>query len=248
MPEYSKTKFLKNIVYLMKIKNVKIGELEEAAKVSAGYLSRLSKNNDDNSAPGIDTLTLMAKKLGVTITTLLYCDFTSLTDTEKYIQKFLTKMIEETTKLNGFEWEKETVSAVLNSHNHPLCAENFEGYADSVPYVYNSLFSENVCQLTLPIFKLTHRKNTFYISHIYLNLGNQQTDESYELYMFSNGELKKVCNSNKESKEEIRTLLASLYEAAKASSHNLKLDDDVKDCIDEFLDEDDSDNIDDLPF
>lgn len=247
MHEYSKNNLLKNIAYLMKIKNVKIGELEEAAKVSAGYLSRLRQNSADNAAPGLDTLILMADKLGVTITTLLYCDFNSLTDTEGYIQKFLTKLINETTKLNGFEWEKETASAVLSDIRHPLCIQQDLNFYRDKQTSYNSLFTDSECALAGPVFKLTNKNKTLYIAHILINLSNQSKDDSYELYLYMNNKLNKICNSNHEGKDEIKALLTSLYEAAEATSHNLKIDDNVKECIDEFLDDDTSD-IDDIPF
>lgn len=57
-----------NIDFLIKSENRKIGEVESKAGVSAGYISRTSK--DGGSRPGIDFIMNIAKVLHVSIDTL----------------------------------------------------------------------------------------------------------------------------------------------------------------------------------
>ena len=79
-----------NIDFLIKSENRKIGEVESEAGVSAGYISRTSK--DGGSRPGIDFIMNIAKVLHVSIDTLLKVDISSLTPTERYLISFLEKL------------------------------------------------------------------------------------------------------------------------------------------------------------
>ena len=63
---YDKTRCLNNIYALAKERGIKIGDLEESAGVSRGYLSRVAKP-DYQGSPPIEMLDAVAKQLGVGI-------------------------------------------------------------------------------------------------------------------------------------------------------------------------------------
>ena len=79
---FDKKILLENISYLLKEKEMKIGELEAAAKVSTGYISRITK--EENSKPGIEFIMNVAEVLNVGMDTLLKVDLSAQTPTEKY--------------------------------------------------------------------------------------------------------------------------------------------------------------------
>ena len=106
MKEFNKMLCLSNIYHLAKSKNIKIGDLESAAGVSAGYISRLNKA-DTKTSPSIEMLAVVADMLGVSLDALLYHDYESLTPTEKYVVDFLEKLRSKTHS-NEEIWRRET--------------------------------------------------------------------------------------------------------------------------------------------
>lgn len=106
MPEdFNRDRFFDNIAYLIKKNNLKIGELESSAGVSAGYISRASK--DDKSRPGVEFVMKVAELLGISVDTLLRADLTNTTPTEKYLLSFLGKLNKETIG-DKLEWTRES--------------------------------------------------------------------------------------------------------------------------------------------
>ena len=60
--DYSKKVLMDNIYYLAKKNNITLGKLEELVGLSAGYLSRLNRE-DNNSNPSIDVVSSFSKQL-----------------------------------------------------------------------------------------------------------------------------------------------------------------------------------------
>ena len=102
--EFEKEKLMKNINFLIKRKNMKIGELEAELGVSTGYLSRISKHDND-SIPNIDLIWKVAQKLEVSIDSLVGGEFESSNDNLLFIVNFLHSLIEDTDQ-HECEWEK----------------------------------------------------------------------------------------------------------------------------------------------
>lgn len=100
-----------NVDFLIKSENRKIGEVESDAGVSAGYISRTSK--DGGSRPGIDFIMNIAKVLHVSIDTLLKVDISSLTPTERYLISFLKKL-EHDTVHDLLAWERVSAESLNN--------------------------------------------------------------------------------------------------------------------------------------
>ena len=104
--EFDKRRCMSAIYAIAKEKGVKIGDLEKEANVSTGYLSKLNKE-ENTSSPSIELLVAVARVLGVTIDMLVYSEYEGLSSNEKYMLKFLDRLIKKT--LSGeLQWEKET--------------------------------------------------------------------------------------------------------------------------------------------
>lgn len=122
--EFNPKTLFDNIDFLIKNQNRKIGEVENEAGVSAGYISRTSK--DGGSRPGIDFIMKIAHVLHVSIDTLLKVDISSLTPTERYLISFLEKLEQDTTH-DLLDWDRLTAESLNNmdtdqngNTEHPL--------------------------------------------------------------------------------------------------------------------------------
>ena len=111
MIEFDKLQFAKNVSCLLKDKGIKIGDYEKSVGVSAGYLSRVSK--DDAIKPNIDFIVRTANLLDVSIDTLLEADLSDLSSTELLFLSFLHKLQSDTIG-EQLEWKRESAD-VLNS-------------------------------------------------------------------------------------------------------------------------------------
>lgn len=120
---FDKRLCMDNIYAIAKEKGIKIGNLEKAAGLSGGYLSKLSKEGN-TAVPGIDSLLLIAQTLGVSIDALLSVNYKELNNDEKYLIAFIEKLIRG-TESNMIAWEIEG-GAYLSTNNtggclhHPL--------------------------------------------------------------------------------------------------------------------------------
>ena len=119
MKDFAKDIFVDNLYFLIKKEGKKIGEFEEEAGVSAGYISRMGI--DINTKPGIDFVVKASNILNVSLDTLLGVDLSHLSGTEQYALKFLKKLKNDTEE-EKLIWEKEPPD-VLNA-----CEIDDEGY------------------------------------------------------------------------------------------------------------------------
>ena len=109
--KFDKKKCMSTIYAIAKEKGIKIGDLEKNAGASAGYLSKLS--SDGNTAtPSIELLLAIADNLGVTIDMLVKTEYDELSENEKYVLKFLDRLIKE-TKSGVLGWSKDTKNQLL---------------------------------------------------------------------------------------------------------------------------------------
>ena len=86
--EFNKQIFFDNITYLLKSKDMKIGDLENHAGVSIGYVSRINRD-DRNVKPSIEFVMKVAEFFEVNMETLVSIDLSKMTPTEKYILAFI---------------------------------------------------------------------------------------------------------------------------------------------------------------
>ena len=102
---YSKSLFINNVYFLAKARDVKIGELETACGVSAGYLARL-RQAEKNSAVGADFLLAAAEYLNVSVDALLTFDFPRASDAEIDLHRYLEKLTRE-TRSRKLLWQED---------------------------------------------------------------------------------------------------------------------------------------------
>ena len=126
--EFDRQKLLANISTLIQQKGMKIGELETSVGVSAGYLSRLSKE-DNKTIPALDVIWRIAKTLGVNIELLIDGNFDHATENIEYLRKFIQKLFEKTVA-GEMDWDSFNISAINAAlHN--------DGYVGIVEYNRN---------------------------------------------------------------------------------------------------------------
>lgn len=256
---FDKMKCIANIYSLAKQQGIKIGDLETEAGVSAGYLSRLNKK-DNNATPSIEFLFAIAKRLNVSLDLLINGNFEGLTSTEKYLLKFLNRLTTNTND-DDLDWDKESVYDLKGIYveengivHHPLFTikEEINSASDSLfdsrNLVYYSKFIEDEevyvagncykCQLT-------DSKNLLYIMR--LNIRNSEVafgDDFFEVYIVSNETVNSICCTH-QTREEISKQVEILYESVEIASANLKINSEARDIIDLYMLDDD---LPDLPF
>ena len=105
MNEFNKQRFYDNIEYLLKLRNMGVGEFETKAGVSTGYMARNKK--DEKSRPGIEFIMAAAQVLGVSMDALLTLDLNDLNPTEQYLLDFFCKLHNDTLE-DKLEWNRES--------------------------------------------------------------------------------------------------------------------------------------------
>ena len=102
---FNKPLFMKNIKALMTKTGVKIGQIEHEAQVSPGYLSRISKEGN-TSDPSLEFAITAADLLDVSVDYLLNGDAEAMTETDNYLAKFFTKVLNDTIS-DRILWDRE---------------------------------------------------------------------------------------------------------------------------------------------
>lgn len=120
---FDKNYFLYYLYFLAKERKVKIGDLEKAAGVSAGYLARLGKE-DNNSIPSVETVYKMAQSLGVTTDYFLHASDENLTPKEEQVLAFIDKIMKDTIE-KKITWILESRTFFIDNlenqyFEHPL--------------------------------------------------------------------------------------------------------------------------------
>ena len=108
--EFDRQKFLANIRALIRQRGMKIGELESNVDLSAGYLSRLER--DDNKAiPSVDVVWKIANELGVNIELLIEGNFDHSTENIEYIRRFVQSLFDRTVG-GELEWSSNNIGSI----------------------------------------------------------------------------------------------------------------------------------------
>lgn len=90
--------------------NVKIGQIEKAAGVRVGYMSRLEKE-DNLSEPAIEFVVTAARYFNVSLDLLISIDLSVLTESDRYVLNVLDKLKLDTIN-NKLKWDLETANAL----------------------------------------------------------------------------------------------------------------------------------------
>ena len=251
---FNRQQCLANINYLIKKKGEMVKNIEQAAGVSVGYLSRMNK--EDASKPlSMDFLLAISEALNLSLDALVKYDFTRMSPTEEYMIRFIDKLYTQTNS-NKISWEKETlmdlenVSAYSGSDgttSHPLIfsagLDPDKRTFDGCNY-YKSYFSSD--GLVYPNDNFYHATvNGFpiYITNVFRP--NQNLPD-YELYIVSRSEygeltntmfysIEPLCSSVEANTPDLRDALKRLYDAIYLASRSVKISAFARDFIENYL-------------
>lgn len=184
--ELNRSRVLKNINYLMKANNMKVGELEERADISTGLISRIAKEGSTVKM-SVEFLASIAKVLGVSVDALIGIDFDGLTPSDTKLIEFLEKMTRK-VEHDKILWDKETlndldnvrISADKSITSHPLF-KVVEGFPGDYSAKYVSGFTKNGdAELCGPIYNYC-LKDYFYVflAQVRYDYGDEV---QYEMY------------------------------------------------------------------
>ena len=258
--EFDKKRCMSAIYAIAKEKGVKIGDLEKEANVSTGYLSKLNKE-ENTSSPSIELLVAVARVLGVTIDMLVYSEYEGLSSNEKYMLKFLDRLIKKT--LSGeLQWEKETKKQLLNLEcgydlsgeayvRHPLFTvtetpAGGEGKFYLTPCYCSRFFPEGDTLIAGDGFHaaLSPSDAELYIMKVDNEIANMEIGyDQFEVYLVNGGSVKPLGCSDFVCGEVSRQI-QNLYKVIVDADSNLGINDEVKGIIDLYM----MDGDEELPF
>ena len=259
MKESVKRTCISNIYFLAKRNGIKIGDIEARAELSAGYISRLSK--EDNKTPlSLDMVLAASELFEVSVESLLTCNFEAMTSTQDFLLRFIDKLITD-TEMNKLRWNCETAD-FLNSMEcdingqvpHPLFdyietwTPGETEYPDKISRaVFASRAFGNTTVISDNCFNLKMKNcSTLYIMKVKDDDGRRNSREAIEFWMFKSGHgrLEYLCD---DSDDILRDSIDRLYEVLQEDAKHPKMDDSVKSAIDAFMN-DDLGSDDDTPF
>ena len=232
---YEKRRCLENIYSLAKLKNIKIGDLEEQAGVSKGYLSRINKE-DSTSSPTVELLDSIARQLGVGIDYLVNFSHEDLTPNEQLVFQFIDKLTRMT--LSGkLEWLMET-RAILTADNadnvvNPLVSIMKERDNEGEVYdthVYSSaILDDGNARVSGPCYYAKVKGGaTIFLNLVTYTVPNESARFGYveekgivEVYLHS-GTVQPICSTFYVA-DDIKKAVDNLYEAASSTPSKISL-------------------------
>lgn len=243
MSNFSKILLGKNIRFLATKKGIKVGDIENEAGVSAGYVSRLANEDNKNSFPIMDLLFLISKKFEVSVNTLLSVDFSSLTPNEILLSQFFDKLSNDTEN-NALVWELESQATLDNCRQnggHPLFFAT-EQNNPNTDYFYHSAFDSNVL-VCGDCYKVVVGNKWLYMMSVQKEGDSSTGIELYFVSVHYNGyiQTEPICSVCQES--ALYPQINDLRNAAAESSRHVKLSDSVRSTINEYLSVQNSEDI-----
>ena len=258
MFQFDKSKCLGNIYHLVKERGLKIGDLEDQAGVSIGYLSRLNKE-DNKSTPGIEFLLAVAQVLNVSLEGLLMCDYAELSHDERKSMDFLTKLLTD-TQASEILWRKNSRSELFNLEHddfgdvyatHPLMEPFDDESEPELTTRFVSKYHPDWCAWITECFEtyISDDVRLFLVATDFIAFQSEQV-KGYELYMQVRGKVVPICYTVENEETPFYPLLNSLITSAKESASHVHLDEDARSAIDSYLGIDQFEffNDNDVPF
>lgn len=241
---FDKNVCISNIYYIAKQKGIRIGDIEAAAGVSTGYISRLNKE-DNKAVPGVDFLVSVAEMLEVSLESILRCDYKMLTEDEQRVVNFQNKLIQQTLSYE-LAWKKQSHLDITAMHysdddncyypEHPLMTRQLSDETDDGSAVfYSSFYPDHVSKIRRIYVTTLNNVTNLYILEI--ECETHQQDEAfavYEMYMAKYDKLP-VCCARKDSVSAFIPLFESLFTAVENSSSHMHLTSAARDILDAYI-------------
>ena len=235
MAEFNKKLFFKNVYQLIDEMKFKVSDFEKQIGVSKGYLSRLS-SCDSNINMTIDLAYKIANTLETTVETLNSHNMTTTSKDKKYTLRILYAICEK-TESGKFVWIRENDSnfkgTPVKNHIHPLAQIDKENHL-----CYYSRFVYDIhkydAKLIGGCYKCIIDKNTIlYLTRVkYMCM---EDAHAFELYIFTNSKLKKLCHAVEGRDKTFKVGLQRLDDAIYESLESETIEKEIKDTLDKLL-------------
>lgn len=251
-----------NISYLIKEQGKKVGEVETQAGVSAGYISRNSK--DSNSKPGIDFLFRVSEILNTSIDTIVKIPLSELTPTERYLVSFFEKLKADTAA-DKILWERESKEYLnqlepdINGFvQHPLFSyqtcyvpseTDYPDQVDRTVFVSKTFGSQTVINGDCYNVRLKNGVRLYLMNIVKIvHQVNDSDAAAFEAWMMDNSGGQCLCGTQND--QFLADLLIDLYNTVHEVLRHPQLSNSFRCAIDAFMNDDISDDsgTDDYPF
>lgn len=244
MKKYDRIRLIENIQRVAKEKNVKIGDMEEKAGTSTGFISRLKKD-DQKGNFNVDLLCSVAEDLDCTLDYLVYAGEEGLTDNEKFMLEFIDKLTRDTNQYET-EWSmmEPSIKDKYYIFEHPLfrkidgCVEDPDGnFHYPQEMVYDSRFVDNASIAGNCFYTML---DDFHQAKVYVMKVSEYVDmfknnEIIEIYIIEkNGTIRTVACS-KFACDEVKAAIENLYKSISDARSHLTVDSRVKSIIGEYM-------------
>ena len=248
-----------NISYLIKEQGKKVGEVETQAGVSAGYISRNSK--DSNSKPGIDFLFRVSEILNTSIDTIMKIPLSELTPTERYLVSFFEKL----KAADKILWERESKEYLnqlepdINGFvHHPLFSyetcyvpseTDYPDQVDKTVFVSKTFGNQTVINGDCYNVRLKNGVRLYLMNIVKIvHQVNDSDATALEAWMMDNSGGQCLCGTQND--QFLADLLIDLYNTVHEVLRHPQLSNSFRCAIDAFMNDDISDDsgTDDYPF
>ena len=260
---FNKSVCFSNIRELLKDNpDVKIGQIERDAGIRLGYMSRLEKE-DNTAEPSVEFIVTAAKLLNVSVDTLISFDIAGLTPTEKYLVNFVEKLKTDTMadKLN---WnvisknEMDRYETDINGNSlHPLLTMetiyvpsgcDYPEQYDTNMYVSKTFDLETDIYGDCYDLRMKNGSKLYLMNVAKTKKRTSDVQESViEAVMYVPGGKRQVLATTKDE-YPIGELLKNLYKVVKEHMKHPQVNKDAMYAINAFMNDDLSDDPDELPF
>ena len=184
--EFDNTMLARNINYLCKKNNIRIGDLERILGISTGYISRTAKEKSGKRM-SIDIAWRIARIFSVTLTALIETDLQVPNQNTALVSQFLDKL-KARTERNDIEWEN--LGGPMCKFDRRLAGmEIFQEESDDVVYRPAHLNSERrfsraddvyACKgvdpeglLIMVAYSMDERESSYHIDFYFLRPNNR---------------------------------------------------------------------------
>lgn len=230
--EFDKVKLMNNINALIKERGLKIGELENELKVSTGYISRMSKPENE-TMPSVDFVWKIASKLQVSVDFLIDGDYTNATDNLDFMAKFIHTLIDETDAMN-MDWQRfSNPDTLIDTYAMPELPMIQQGMSMNIE---DGECRKNYSSLYKPKVKLTMGDENYnaFVPHLggllVFKLRDEKTGKAvYEMYSADMEEdgIIPICSSLEDGKV-VEVLMQDLYTCIERHEKDLKVSEEAR--------------------
>lgn len=246
---FDKKLCIENIYALAKEKGLKIGDIEEKAGVSKGYLSRINKE-DSTSIPTIDLLASIADQLGVGIDFLVNFPRGVLSPNEEFVYQFIDKLMRGTVA-GKLDWIVETSGLLDADTNAPVVnplVHVTKNYSDDADVWYDThtytsgIYSDgsvsvigNSYHAALPSSRITVFLNSvqYYVPVEGERYSSVKQVDVIEMYLVTDG-VKPLCSTFYVC-DQLKKAINNLYTAVSSAPSRIGLEDGTKSWMKSFM-------------